>query len=123
MPHIIDTSTLPASIDAAIDAAMHSLQEPGATVHTYWHGRAYVATVSVGGAAIGSRMRPAEAHRFAAQVNVRYAELDAEARGWVGDCAWRDIDPEDVAEMSTPEVFAIVHRHYSGGFRGFLVAC
>lgn len=46
----------------------------------------------------------------------------AAMRHWLGDCVagWRDLDLDDVAELTPEEVVAGVQRHYDGGVRGFL---
>jgi len=48
------------------------------------------------------------------------AEELAEARGWLADCGWSDLDPEDVEELPAAEVVAGVGRHWDGGTAGFL---
>jgi hypothetical protein len=40
-----------------------------------------------------------------------------EARGWISDCEWRDLD--DVDELTDAEVAAGVARHYEGGWCQF----
>jgi hypothetical protein len=48
----------------------------------------------------------------------------AEARAWIADCAWGDLDPEDIASLTDAEVMRGVERHYDGGLLAFqLDAC
>lgn len=42
------------------------------------------------------------------------------ARDWVSDCLWRDMDEEDVLELSDEQVRRGVERHYHGGWVAFL---
>jgi hypothetical protein len=47
------------------------------------------------------------------------AEL-AEARAWIADCTWRDLDTEDdVDRLTNEEVEAGIIRHYHDGLEGF----
>lgn len=41
-------------------------------------------------------------------------------RGWLADCSWRDVGPEDVAQLSAEQVVDGVRRHYDGGVEQFL---
>ncbi len=43
-----------------------------------------------------------------------------EARDWLADCVWADMDPEDFAELSDTAVIRGVDRHYEGGWAAFL---
>jgi len=49
--------------------------------------------------------------------------LLAEARDWIADCAWRNLEPEDVAGLSDAQVRAGVERHYEGGWEQFALDC
>lgn len=42
-----------------------------------------------------------------------------EARGWVGDCVWRE-EPEELAELPDAEILAGLDRHYAGGLAQFI---
>lgn len=45
--------------------------------------------------------------------------LLADARGWIADCYWPDMD-SDAYEMLTPgEIIRGVGRHYAGGVAAF----
>ena len=37
-----------------------------------------------------------------------------EARGWVGDCAWRE-EPQELDELPDAAILAGLDRHYAGG--------
>lgn len=43
-----------------------------------------------------------------------------EMRDWIADCIWRDLDEEQVAELTQGEVIKGVERHYYGGVDAFL---
>jgi len=45
--------------------------------------------------------------------------LDA-MRGWIADCSWRDLEPEDAFELTPDEVMRAVKRHYEGGVSQFI---
>lgn len=44
----------------------------------------------------------------------------AEARDWIADCGWRDLEPEEVAELSPEQIMGGVNRHYVGGWASFV---
>jgi len=46
--------------------------------------------------------------------------LVAEARQWILDCEWADVDGDSVAELSAREVLRGVARHYEGGLAQFV---
>lgn len=43
------------------------------------------------------------------------ATVAAYARDWASDCTWPDVDPEDIAEMTSADVLYRAARHYAGG--------
>lgn len=46
--------------------------------------------------------------------------LGDEARSWIADCEWGDLDGEDdVRSLSDDEAIAGVERHYEGGVAQF----
>lgn len=47
-------------------------------------------------------------------------EAIAAMREWAKDCAWRDLDPDDIDELPASEIIAGVRKHYHGGLEGFL---
>jgi hypothetical protein len=48
-------------------------------------------------------------------------DLIDEAREWVKDCSWADIEEEeDVDDMSDDEIRAGVNRYYAGGWDQFV---
>jgi hypothetical protein len=51
------------------------------------------------------------------------AEELAAAREWIADCVWRDLDADDVAELTDEEVTRGVARHYDGGLAAFRETC
>lgn len=44
----------------------------------------------------------------------------AEARDWIRDCQWADLDTDDVDDLDDDQVIAGVRRHYVGGWDSFL---
>jgi hypothetical protein len=47
----------------------------------------------------------------------------AVARGWIANCEWPDLDPEDIDELSAVRVIKGVRRHWAGGISAFLIEC
>lgn len=45
-----------------------------------------------------------------------------EARAWLKDCDWPDIDEEGIDDLSDGEVVRAVARHFEGGISGFIQA-
>lgn len=46
--------------------------------------------------------------------------LIEQARTWVKDCLWADIEEEDVDELPAEVVRRGVERHYAGGWAQFV---
>lgn len=47
----------------------------------------------------------------------------AEARVWVRDCLWTDLDAEDVEDLAPMTIVRGVERFYAGGWDAFLAEC
>jgi hypothetical protein len=45
-----------------------------------------------------------------------------DARDWLMDCTWADVDTEDIAAMPASVITSAVRRHYDGGIAAFLAA-
>lgn len=45
-----------------------------------------------------------------------------EARSWIADCVWGDMEPDDIAELTDDEIIRGVARHYYGGWEAFIDA-
>jgi len=45
-----------------------------------------------------------------------------QARGWIADCEWANIGPDDIADLSDVQVYAGVCRYYEGGWAAFVAA-
>ena len=43
-----------------------------------------------------------------------------QARVWIGECVWGDLDPEDIASLSDAQIHAGINRHYAGGWAQFV---
>jgi len=50
-------------------------------------------------------------------------DLYAEARDWIADCAWSNLEPEDIEELSDERVRRGIERHYHGGWEAFVETC
>lgn len=44
-----------------------------------------------------------------------------EARNWLADCVWADMDADDFAELTDAQILRGVERHYDGGVNAFLL--
>lgn len=44
----------------------------------------------------------------------------AEARGWISDCVWPDLEPEDIDQLTAAQVQRGISRHYDGGITQFV---
>jgi hypothetical protein len=51
------------------------------------------------------------------------AQQLAEAREWIADCVWADLDQEDIDALTDDQVTRGVRRHYSGGVAQFVSDC
>ncbi len=52
---------------------------------------------------------------------VRYTpdEIIEEARNWLADCQWADMDVEDFEALTGQQIVIATHRHYEGGWNAF----
>ena len=48
------------------------------------------------------------------------AEQIQQARDWLNDCEWSDLDDNDINEMPDASVIAGIARHYDGGIQQFI---
>lgn len=55
------------------------------------------------------------------RITLTAAEI-AEARAWIADCMWADLEPEDIAELSDAVVISGVARFFDGGLAAFVEA-
>jgi hypothetical protein len=46
--------------------------------------------------------------------------LVAEARDWLSDCYWSDMEADEIAELSSITVQRAIAQHYSGGIGQFV---
>lgn len=44
-----------------------------------------------------------------------------EMRGWVNDCVWADMLPEDIEDVTDEEILKGIDKHYVGGLVGFII--
>ena len=42
-----------------------------------------------------------------------------EARDWLADCVWENMEPEDFDSLGTYQIVAGVDRYYEGGWAAF----
>ena len=50
-------------------------------------------------------------------LHITDAEIE-EARGWISECDWSDVD--DVDDLSVSEILRGIANNYDGGWAGFL---
>jgi hypothetical protein len=43
-----------------------------------------------------------------------------QARQWLAECVWGDIDDDDINGMSDARIVSGIARHYSGGIEQFI---
>ena len=43
-----------------------------------------------------------------------------QARVWISECVWGDIDGDDIPRLSDAQVHAGINRHYAGGWAQFV---
>jgi hypothetical protein len=48
------------------------------------------------------------------------AETLEQARVWVSECVWGDLEPEDTASLSDAQIHTGINRHYAGGWAQFV---
>ena len=46
----------------------------------------------------------------------------AEAKEWIADCEWGDLDPDDALELTYAQIIRGLQRHFDGGIHGYLVS-
>jgi hypothetical protein len=44
-----------------------------------------------------------------------------DAKSWILDCEWGDLDEEDVPELTDTQVINGIARNYAGGIEGFIL--
>ena len=54
------------------------------------------------------------------QLRKHYPTVIKEAREWISECQWPDLEPDQVAELSDEQAIAGVRRHFDGGLEEFL---
>jgi hypothetical protein len=47
-------------------------------------------------------------------------QMIADARDWLADCAWLDMESDDFADITDSAVIDGVRRHYDGGINQFI---
>lgn len=57
-----------------------------------------------------------------AELGARIERIYQEARGWISDCEWRNLDQDMIEELSNTEVRIGVEHHYEGGWTAFVEA-
>ena len=43
-----------------------------------------------------------------------------QARVWISECVWADVDGPDIPRLSDRQVYAGINRHYAGGWAQFV---
>lgn len=49
--------------------------------------------------------------------------LAAEARSWIADCEWADIDEIDAGDLSDAQALSGIARKHAGGLDAFITNC
>ena len=54
--------------------------------------------------------------------NLEILKMDTleQARVWISECVWGDLEPEDIASLSDAQIHAGINRHYAGGWAQFV---
>jgi hypothetical protein len=47
----------------------------------------------------------------------------AQAREWIADCQWPDLEPEEIKNLTAGEIARAVQRHFDGGVESFKASC
>jgi hypothetical protein len=50
-------------------------------------------------------------------------DIYVEARDWIADCAWNNLELDQIEELSDEQVRRGIERHYGGGWAAFSEAC
>ena len=48
------------------------------------------------------------------------AETLEQARVWVSECVWEDLEPDNAASISDAQIHKAINRHYTGGWAQFV---
>jgi hypothetical protein len=43
-----------------------------------------------------------------------------QARDWLSDCEWADLDADDIAQLTDVQIVTGIARHYDGGIEQFI---
>jgi hypothetical protein len=43
-----------------------------------------------------------------------------QARAWIAECIWGDIDPDEISSLSDRRIYAGINQHYAGGWAQFI---
>lgn len=46
-----------------------------------------------------------------------------QAREWLADCVWEEIEPEEFETLSERRIIRGIERHFDGGMQAFLTTC
>lgn len=46
-----------------------------------------------------------------------------QAREWIAECVWSDLDANEIDELSDTEIMKGIRRHFSGGIPAFKESC
>ena len=52
--------------------------------------------------------------------NRRLTPALEQARVWISECVWADVDGPDIPRLSDRQVYAGINRHYAGGWAQFV---
>ena len=63
----------------------------------------------------GGQTRPINLH-----LEILKMDTLEQARVWISECVWGDIDGDDIPRLSDAQVHAGINRHYAGGWAQFV---
>jgi hypothetical protein len=49
--------------------------------------------------------------------------LATEARGWIADCQWEDLEEDDIKDLTDAQALSGIARKYEGGLDAFTASC
>lgn len=66
-------------------------------------------------------MEHSATHKYAELLRTLTTQNIEDAREWISDCSWDNLDPEDIPHLSDIEIIRGVDKHYAGGWKEFLL--
>ena len=57
------------------------------------------------------------------EIELLTADELTQAREWIADCQWPDLDESEIAGLSDGAIQKAVARHFDGGIESFKLSC